>query len=386
MAESPGQERTEKGTGKRRSEARKRGQVANSREIPATLILLAALGVFHFAGPQVFEQCSALVSGMYRSLHTMRLDTITAASSLAADLFQTVIVILLPFFAAFLVAGLVGNVGQIGFEIHGEALGLKFSSMNPIAGIKRIFSLRGLVELGKSILKILFVGGIAYSVVSGYLKDFPALVRWDLGALWSFTAEVAFKIIFYVFLAMLVLSALDYLYQRWQYEESLKMTKQEVKDEHKQAEGDPKVKSRIRNLQLTDRLPPHDGGGPEGRRGHHQPDPPGHRPAVHVGRDAGPACGGERGGLHRRAHPGDGPRAQRADRREQAPGADPLQDDGAWGTTSRSTCTVLWPKCWHTSTASKARSVCSQGVQGSRVRKEAGKRSHVYCPPCFLEM
>ena len=249
MAENSGQERTEKGTGKRRSEARNRGQVANSREIPATLILLAALGVFHFAGAQVFEQCAALVSGMFRNLHTIRLGTITAASALAADLLQTVILILLPFFVPFLVAGLVGNVGQIGFEIHFQALAPKFSKMNPIAGIKRIFSLRGLVELAKSSLKILFVGGIAYSVVSGYLKDFPGLVRWDLGALWSFTAEVTFKIIFYVFLAMLVLSALDYIYQRWQYEESLKMTKQEVTDEHKQSEGDPKVKSRIRSLQ-----------------------------------------------------------------------------------------------------------------------------------------
>ena len=127
MAENTGQERTEKGTGKRRSEARKRGQVANSREIPATLILLAALGVFHFAGAQVFEQCAALVSEIFRSLHTIRLGTITAVSALAADLFQTVILILLPFFVPFLVAGLVGNVAQIGFEIHGEALGLKFS-------------------------------------------------------------------------------------------------------------------------------------------------------------------------------------------------------------------------------------------------------------------
>jgi flagellar biosynthetic protein FlhB len=249
VAENTGQERTEKGTGKRRSEARKRGQVANSREIPATLILLAALGVFHFAGAHLFEQCAALVSEVFRSLHTIRLGTITAVSALAADIFQAVILILLPFFVPFLVAGLVGNVAQIGFEIHGEALGLKFSSMNPIAGIKRIFSLRGLVELAKSVLKILFIGAIAYSVVSGYLKEFPALVRWDLGALWNFTAEVTFKIIFYVFLAMLVLSALDYIYQRWQYEESLKMTKQEVTDEHKQSEGDPKVKSRIRSLQ-----------------------------------------------------------------------------------------------------------------------------------------
>jgi flagellar biosynthetic protein FlhB len=249
VAEAPGQERTERGTGKRRAQARKRGQVANSREVTATLILLAALGVFHFAGAQVFEQCAALVSGIYRNLHTMHLNSITAASVLAADLFQTVLMLLLPFFVPILVAGLAGNLAQIGFEIHGEPLTPKFGKMNPIAGIKRIFSLRGLVELAKSSLKILFVGGIAYSVISGYLKDFPALVRWDLGALWSFTADVAFKIIFYVFLAMTVLSALDYFYQHWQYEKSIKMTKQEVKDEHKQSEGDPKIKSRIRSLQ-----------------------------------------------------------------------------------------------------------------------------------------
>jgi flagellar biosynthetic protein FlhB len=249
VAETPGQERTERGTGKRRREARKRGQVANSREVPATLILLAALGVFHFAGPHVFEQCAVLVSGTFRNLHTMRLSTIAAASALAAHLFQTVIVMLLPFFVTFLVAGILGNVAQVGFEIHGEALSPKFSKMNPITGIKRLFSLRGLVEVVKSSLKILFVGGIAYSVVSGFLKDFPALVRWDLGAVWNFTAGAAFKIIFYVFLAMMVLSALDYVYQRWQYEKSIKMTKQEVKDERKQSEGDPKIKSRIRSLQ-----------------------------------------------------------------------------------------------------------------------------------------
>lgn len=249
MAETTGQERTEQATGKRRQEARRRGQVALSREIPSALILLTVLGVFHFAGAGIFERCTALVSGIFRNLHTLRIATIADAGALAAELFQTILLLLLPVFLPLMVAGFIGNVAQIGFEAHAEALAPKFSKLNPFAGIKRLVSLRSLVELVKSILKILFVGGIAYAVVSGFLSDFPALVRYDLLTLWSFTHQAAFKIIFYVCLAMLGLAVLDYLYQRWQYEQSLKMTKQEVKDERKQTEGDPKVKARIRSLQ-----------------------------------------------------------------------------------------------------------------------------------------
>ena len=105
------------------------------------------------------------------------------------------------------------------------------------------------MELAKSILKLAVVGLIAWSVVAGYLAEFPSLVRLDLGHIWAFTHAGAFKIVFYVTLALLVLAVLDYAYQRWQYEQSLKMTKQEVKDERKQSEGDPQVKARIRSLQ-----------------------------------------------------------------------------------------------------------------------------------------
>ena len=249
MAEASGQERTERATGKRRQEARKRGQVALSREIPSALILMTALGVFHFAGGGIFERCRALISGFFGNLHTLRVATIADAGALAAALFETSLLLLLPVFLPLLVIGFIGNVAQIGFEAHAEALAPKFSKLNPMSGIKRLVSLRSLVELLKSILKILFVGGIAVAVVSGFLEDFPALVRFDLAALWTFTQQAAVTIMFYVCLAMVGLAVLDYLYQRWQYEQSLKMTKQEVKDERKQTEGDPKVKARIRSLQ-----------------------------------------------------------------------------------------------------------------------------------------
>jgi len=249
MAEAPGQERTERATGKRRMEARKRGQVALSREIPSTLVLLTLLGVLYFSGARVFEDLIRLFGGFFGQLHSVRLHTISDAGALATELVQACFGLLAPMVLPLMIAGLAGNIMQVGFEIHAEPLAPKLSKLNPVAGLKRIFSVRGLVEMAKSIAKIVFISAIAWSVVSGYLVEFPTLMRRDLASIWEFTHTAAFRIIFYVCLAMIVLAALDYAYQRWQYEQSLKMTKQEVKDERKQTEGDPQVKGRIRSLQ-----------------------------------------------------------------------------------------------------------------------------------------
>jgi flagellar biosynthetic protein FlhB len=249
MAEAPGQERTERATAKRRMEARKQGQVALSREVPSALILMALLGVFFFAGTQVLEDLTRLFGEMYGQLHTTRLRTIGDASALVASLLRACALLLAPMVLPLMIAGVAGNVLQIGFEIHAEPLAPKLSKLSPLAGLKRIASLRGLVELVKSLVKIVLIGAIAWSVVAGYMADFPTLMRREVGGIWEFTHTAAFRIIFYVCLTMVVLAVLDYAYQRWQLEENLKMTKQEVKDERKQAEGDPQIKSRIRSLQ-----------------------------------------------------------------------------------------------------------------------------------------
>jgi flagellar biosynthetic protein FlhB len=249
VADTTGQDRTERATAKRRQEARKRGQVAISREIPSTLILMAVLGVFAFAGGSVVDRLTALMAGTFAHLHASRLQTVNDAGALAVDLLQTSLLLLLPICLPLLIVGVGANVAQVGFEFHAESMAPKFSKLDPIGGMKRIVSLRGLVELAKSVAKLLVVGLIAWSVMSGYLAQFPTLVRLDLGGIWAFTHAGAFKIIFYVCLALVALAVLDYAYQRWQYEESLKMTKQEVKDERKQSEGDPQVKARIRALQ-----------------------------------------------------------------------------------------------------------------------------------------
>ncbi|MGD8944692.1 MAG: flagellar biosynthesis protein FlhB [Desulfobacterales bacterium] len=250
MPQGEGQERTEKATGKRRQEARRKGQVAQSRELPSVAILLTAMGFFYFAGTWMFWNMSEVVSGIYQQLDTLRIDAVPDVSAFSTVIFKKVFNLLIPFFAAVMIAGLAANIGQIGFEMHSEPMRPKLGKFNPISGLKKLVSLKALVELVKSILKILIVGLIAVAVVKKEMTKFPALMQQEVFDILVYIGKGAFEIFFYVCLALIILAVLDYVYQRWQYEENLKMTKQEVKDERKQTEGDPKVKGRIRKAQL----------------------------------------------------------------------------------------------------------------------------------------
>ena len=250
MAEKSAQERTEKATQKRRQEARKKGQVVQSREIPSVMILMTALGIFYFAGSWIFGNISGIFTGIYQNLGTLAFNQVSDASALSWEVYGRVFGILIPIFLPLVIAGLAGNIGQVGFEIHSEALGFKFSKLNPISGMKKFVSLKSLVEVAKSILKLAFVGGIAYSVIAKDMKLFPSQIQKGVGEIFLFIAILALKIFLFVCLALIVLAVLDYIYQRWQYEQNMKMTKQEVKDERKQTEGDPKIKARIRSMQL----------------------------------------------------------------------------------------------------------------------------------------
>jgi len=249
VAETGGQERTEKATAKRRQQAREKGQVAQSREVSSVIILMTALGLFYFSGSWMLLNLGNILSGVYQSLGTLHLDSVPNVSTFLIKIAKLSFRIIAPLFLLLVVAGIAANGLQFGFGLYPKKLAPKLTQINPASGVKRIFSLKSLVEAVKSVLKIIVVGWIAYGVISGHLKEFPALVDLDVGQILVFMGQVAFQIALYVCLALVVMAALDFIYQRWQYEENLKMTKQEVKDEHKQAEGDPKVKSRIRSLQ-----------------------------------------------------------------------------------------------------------------------------------------
>ena len=250
MAENTGQERTEKATSKKRETARKKGQVAQSKEISSAMILMTALGFFYFAGSWLFGSLSELIAGVYQNIGTLRFTQVSDASAFSLEILYQFLAVLLPFLLPIAVVGFVSNVMQVGFLISTEAMELKFDRLNPISGMKRFVSLKSLVELGKSVIKILFIGSIAYLLVKSDMQQFPILIHQEVGQILVFIGRVALKVCFFVCLAMIVLAVLDYTYQHWQHEQDLKMTKQEVKDEMKQTYGDPKIKARIRGVQM----------------------------------------------------------------------------------------------------------------------------------------
>ena len=248
MAESNDQEKTEPASPKKRQEARKKGQVVQSREIPSVLVLLGALSVFYFWGGWMFNQVTDIMRMVFVQMGQIAMGPETTRL-LLWQLFIKIITLLAPLFLVVALAGVCGNIGQFGFLMTGEPLIPNLTKLNPLSGLQRLFSLRAAVELLKSILKVMVVGSVAYVMLAKELNRIPALVQLDTAATIQYMGSVSLKIGFYTCLVLVVLAGVDYLFQRWQTERDMRMTKQEVKDEHKQREGDPMVRSRIRSAQ-----------------------------------------------------------------------------------------------------------------------------------------
>ncbi len=242
------QDKTEPATPKKRQDARKKGQVALTREIPTVMILFSGLIFFMWAGSWFFDNLVAFTREQFQALANLDLNT-SNTTTLLWNIFYRVVPLILPLMLAVAIAGVIGNVAQVGFLITGESLTPKLDKLNPLNGIKRLFSIRSLAELVKSILKVIIIGTVGALALRAFVDQVPALVLLDVGGFLGFIGRGAFRLCLYTGLVLIVLAAADYVFQRWQHERDLRMTKQEVKDEYKQREGDPMVKSRIRSAQ-----------------------------------------------------------------------------------------------------------------------------------------
>ncbi|WP_373499191.1 flagellar biosynthesis protein FlhB [Desulfococcus sp.] len=243
------QERTEKPTLKRRTEARRKGNVAHSAEISSAVVLLFSLLVFYFAGPWMCRHLTAFMREMLQGMGAFRMDDASSARLMGEVLRHTAWV-LLPLMLAAWAGGIAANVAQVGFLISGEALSPKFSKLNPLEGIKRFVSLRSLVELVKSLVKILTVGAIAYIQIRREAQSFPRLIDAGVGDILVIMGRGGLWIGLYACMGLMFLAGLDYLFQRWRHERDLRMTRQEVRDETRQMEGDQQIKARIRRTQM----------------------------------------------------------------------------------------------------------------------------------------
>ena len=248
MAEGDLQERTEKATPRKRSEARKKGQVGKSREIPSVAVLLAGLSTLYVFGAYMYSHITSLMQDTFSMITNPNLN-LSESVTLGRIVVERFIVMVLPLMAAVFLTALLSNVLQVGWLVSWEAITPKLSKLDPIKGMQKLFSKQTLMELFKSLAKLALVGFIAYLTVKGEMDRLPSLADMQVQAILSYILKIAFKIFIRVSMAMILLAVLDYAFQKWQFEQQLKMTKQEVKEEFKRAEGDPLVKSRIKSIQ-----------------------------------------------------------------------------------------------------------------------------------------
>lgn len=243
-----GQEKTEQATDKRREESRAKGQLAKSREIPSVAVLFACLIYFHFNAAGLLQKLMAMMSSTFRSAGQVVITMDSAPSLLTSYMFK-VFFMLLPLLALICVVALAANILQVGMLFSTSALEPKLSKLNPLSGLKNLLSLKSAVELVKNIIKMSIVGFVSYQVIGDEIKNCLTLAEQSVWGILIYMGKISFRILVTTCWVLVLLALLDYLYQRWEYEKGLRMSRQEIKEEFKNTDGNPTIKARIRRLQ-----------------------------------------------------------------------------------------------------------------------------------------
>ncbi|BBH20858.1 flagellar biosynthetic protein FlhB [Paenibacillus baekrokdamisoli] len=242
------QEKTERATPKKREESRKKGQVAKSSELPAAFIMLVSFFSFMMLGGYYKERLIRMFGLIFEQKLMMELtkeNVLTLFSSLMMQIFM----LLAPLFIITVVIGLVGNYVQIGFLFTGEPLKMNLNKINPLKGFKQIFSMRSIVEFFKNITKLIVIAVIVYLTVWNQRAHIMQLGSVPISYMFSFIGSITVKLGLEIGSILAVLAVGDYIYQRFEHEKSLRMSKQDIKDEYKKSEGDPLIKGKIRERQ-----------------------------------------------------------------------------------------------------------------------------------------
>lgn len=247
MSEDQG-EKTEEASDQRREEYRKRGQVAMTRELSTAVFFLAAAGAMYIASRFFLDNIVELFGRSlgYDLVTTIRQGRITEYLGFVG---YKLVLLVGPIFLMSIVIGVGSQVLQTGFLQVEDALTPNLNKINPLTALGRIFSMKGIAELFKSMIKLITIGLVLYFILKGEITKIPYLSSLSIEQLLAYLGMIIFKLLMSVGLFMLVLALADYFFQRWQLEKEMMMTKQEVKEEHKAREGDPLIKARIRKVQ-----------------------------------------------------------------------------------------------------------------------------------------
>lgn len=247
-SEEDDSEKTEDPTAQRREDFRKQGQVAQTKELATVLMLFGAALLIWMLGRYFFTQLAEVFTRSYGDF------IITAARGgdyKVALLFagKKMLNIMLPVFGLVFMIGLSSSLFQIGFLSTSETISPNLDKINPLNGLKRLFSLTAVIEGLKAILKVSIIAFVVYSIIKSEILRSPFMVNYTIEQLSNYFGDISFRLIFGVAIAMTFIALFDYGFQRWELEKKMRMTKQEVKEEVKTREGDPHVKARIRRIQ-----------------------------------------------------------------------------------------------------------------------------------------
>ncbi|QEK12259.1 flagellar biosynthesis protein FlhB [Crassaminicella thermophila] len=243
-------EKTEKATPKKRKKAREEGQVLQSREINSALILLFTFYVMRLMGSYYYRNITVFTKNIFLGMKNS--ENLFTANEIHKLFILTVILLgkmVVPIVGTAFVVGLICSYMQVGILFTTKSLFPKFSRINPINGFKKFFSLKPLIEFFKSLVKLSAVGYITFSYVMKQSKNMINILDMDILQIVGYLGNITVNIGLRAAIVLIILAILDYYYQKWEYEKDLRMSKQEIKEEYKQTEGDPQVRSKIKEKQ-----------------------------------------------------------------------------------------------------------------------------------------
>ncbi|WP_339145819.1 MULTISPECIES: flagellar biosynthesis protein FlhB [unclassified Sutcliffiella] len=241
-------EKTEKATPKKRQDTRKKGQVAKSADVNTSFVLIAVFLCLLAIGPWMKDQITTLFVQSFQ-IYMLEEVTIDRVHTIYLELIMQLIWVIGPIMLAAMLGAIISNYLQVGPLFSTEAIHMKLNKLDPIQGFKRIYSVRAIVEFVKSMLKIVFVGVITFSILWFSLEDVLLLSQKNLHEAFAFLGTLTVRMGLFAGGALLFLSIFDYFYQKYDYEKNIRMSKHDVKDEYKKAEGDPLIKSKIKQKQ-----------------------------------------------------------------------------------------------------------------------------------------
>ncbi len=241
--------KTEEPTGKRLGEARSKGNVARSPDLNNAVSLLTGFVILYFMAMTTYNGIYSITETSLGNLACKEFTPDIISNIIISQVYKTV-KILLPILGGLMLVGLIVSYAQTGFLFSHETLKPNLQKLNFIANIKKLFSLQSFVKLLFSGVKLFIIGGVTFFFIKREYNNIINVLHCDLLQIFEISVTLMYGLALRISVVLFILSILDFFYQKWQYKKNLRMTKQEVKDERKQAEGDPQIKAKIRSVQL----------------------------------------------------------------------------------------------------------------------------------------